>query len=71
MQGKAFREMRVELMNCAVDYTDNMMVTVTNSTHQKPREDAQEMVCFKQGRRSVQECVGRGQKSVRWGENEV
>ena len=47
MQGKAFREMRAKLMNCAVHYTDNMMVTVTDSICQKPTEDAQETLNLK------------------------
>ena len=71
IQGNAFREMRAKLINRAVDYTDDMMVTVTDNINQKPKEDIQETVSFKQGGSSPQECVGRSQKSVRWGENEV
>ena len=28
MLGKAFSKMRAKLMNCAIDYTDDMMVTL-------------------------------------------
>ena len=56
MQGKAFREMRVKLMKCAVDYLDNMMVAMTDSINQKPTEDVPEMVSFKQNGSSPQEC---------------
>ena len=48
MQGKAFREMRAKLLNCAVGYTDDMMVTATDKINQKPTEDVQAMVSFKQ-----------------------
>ena len=71
MQGKAFREMRAKLMNCAVDYTDDMMVTVTDKVNQKPTEDTQMMVRLKQEGSSPQECIGRSQKSIRWGGNKV
>ena len=58
-------------MNCVVEYTDNIMVTVTESINQKPTEDVQEMASFKQEGSSQQECIGRSQKSVRLVENKV
>ena len=71
MQGKAFREMRAKLMNCAVDYTDDMMATVMDRVSKKSLEVIQAMVSFKQEGSSPQECVERRQNSVRWGENNV
>ena len=58
-QGKAFREIKAKLMKCAVNYTDDMMVTVTDSINQKPTENLQAMVSFKQEGSSPQECVER------------
>ena len=62
MQEKAFREMRAKLMDCAVDYTDDMMVKVTDSRYQKPTGYVQERVSFKQEGSSWKECVGRSER---------
>ena len=71
MQGKAFRKMRAKLMNYAVDYTDDMMVTVMDMVSQKPTEVMQATVSFLQEGSSPQECVGRSRNSGRCGENKV
>ena len=59
MQGRAFREMRAKWMNCAVNYTDDVMVTVTDKINQNPTEDIQAMMSFKQEGSSLQEFVGK------------
>ena len=64
MQGKAFREMRAELMNCDFDYTDDMMDYVIDSGFQRLKGNVTETASFKQEGSSLQECVGRSQKSV-------
>ena len=53
-------------MKCAVDYTDDMMVTFMNMVSQKPTEVMQATVGFKQEGSSPQECVGRGHNAGRW-----
>ena len=35
MQGKAFKEMKANLMSCAVNYTDNIMDDLTDTWFQK------------------------------------
>ena len=71
MQGKASRKMQAKLMNCAVNYTYDMMATVMNRVNQKSTEVIQVMMSFKKEGSSLQKCVGRRQNSVRWGENNV
>ena len=63
--------MRAKLMNYDVDYTDDMMATVMDRINQKSTEVKQAMVSFKQEGSSPQDCVGRRQNSVTWGENNV
>ena len=50
--------MRAKLMNCAVDYTDDMMARVMDRVNQKSTEVIQTTVSFKQEGSSPQECVG-------------
>ena len=65
MQGQSFKKMRAALMNCKVDYSKDNCDNVRLMERKSPTRAKGDITGL------WQECVGRGKKAVRLGQNEV